>query len=219
MADDEETIFKEKLEDVDWQLILEKQDQGLLDRLLEADKASDSSTIEKLVDEAEDIFGKLATFKVDKDDTKAQDLDNLIYLFQMAQTVMEIKNYKLEAEEETHKETKEKLKDLKKEAKEMRERIKEQDNEIDELQSEQIQATATPAKGKGGALDPAAQRRMDAELNSTKKNLEVAQVRAPDCAQGLDREWGRESMMGQDVTHLGSRLLRRPSTADYLPPE
>lgn len=182
MADEEETIFKDKVEDVDWQLVLEKQEQGLLDRLIEADKASDSSTIEKLVDEAEGLFSKLAAFKVDKDDAKAQDVDNLIHLFQMAQTVMEIKNYKLEAEEESHTETKDKLKELKKESKEMRERIKEQDNEIDELQADAMKSATTPAKGKAGSLDPAAQRRMDAELNSTKKNLEVAQVCASNCS-------------------------------------
>jgi hypothetical protein len=90
MADDDERFFTDKNENVDWPLVFSKRDGGLLDKLLEADRSNDEKALDALVEETEALYDKLSTQKIDKDDTNAN-VDNLVYLVQMMQSIMEVR--------------------------------------------------------------------------------------------------------------------------------
>jgi hypothetical protein len=89
MGDEDEKYFTDKNNDVDWQFMAGIKDGKLLERLIDADRASDDGLLKKLVAETEELYGKLASYKIVKDDSNL-DVDNLIYMLQLMQAVMEV---------------------------------------------------------------------------------------------------------------------------------
>jgi hypothetical protein len=90
MADEDERVFADKSANIDWPLIFSKRDGGLLDKLVEADRSNDEQALETLLGETEALYDKLSTQKIDKDDANT-DVDNLVYLVQMMQSIMEVR--------------------------------------------------------------------------------------------------------------------------------
>ncbi|KAJ1484061.1 hypothetical protein T484DRAFT_1798226, partial [Baffinella frigidus] len=174
MAEEDAPMFKSKETSIDWGFVLGLKEKGVVEKLVKADADGDNDALETLMAEVDGTYGKLANWKVDKDDALAN-VDNMQFLFELTQSVMEIKHSEKEEAEEDQQKTKDKLKAMRVDLKEANERIGEQDKNIEELQEEVTSAltAATPSKGKGGPVDEKAMQRLNVEMSSLKKKLEA----------------------------------------------
>jgi DNA repair exonuclease SbcCD ATPase subunit len=166
--EDDDAVFAEKDTDVDWDLVKSLKTDDIVNKLQQAAKNQDAEQYAKLVTETEKHYKALCGFKVNKDDTNA-DVENLSFLFELTQLLLESKAHALKIEEETVKKAKDKNKKQRDEIKEYMARIDEQDAEIQELLNQVKQSVSTPAKGKGGGDAT----RTDAEYKSLQKQVEA----------------------------------------------
>ena len=81
MGDNNEVIFADKENDVDWDVVLEVKEAGTLGKLQQAAANNDSEQYDSLVSEIDKLSAALCAFKVNKDDAKT-DVDNLSFLFE-----------------------------------------------------------------------------------------------------------------------------------------
>ena len=83
-------MFVDKEADVDWDLLLGIKNAGTLTELQQADKNQDKAQCDQLLAEAENHLAKVCGFKVNKDDSRA-DVENLMFLFEFTQALLESK--------------------------------------------------------------------------------------------------------------------------------
>lgn len=146
-----EQIFADKEAEVDWDLLLGIKEAGMLIKLHQADKNQDKAQRDKLLAEAEHHLTTVCRFKVNKDDSRA-DIENLTFLFEFTQALLERKVRELKQEDQARRQAKEKFK---RQREFILERIAEQDREIEQLTIEltdrlQYSVQSRKQKGKGG---------------------------------------------------------------------
>jgi len=178
MAD---VVFKGKDTDVDWDELLALKQDGTLNKLQQAAQDQNADEYNTLVDVVQKKhYAALCGYRVNKDDAKA-DVENLSFLFQLTQTLMEIKAYNLQLEEDSTKKLKEKMKKQKDLIKEQQDRIAEQDTEMEEMLNQQQKSLKTPAKGGSESMRSDAEyKSLQKQLDATKEQLNTVQLNFKD---------------------------------------
>ena len=182
-----DAMFKDKDADVDWDLVLKLKEDGAVSKLQQAAKNQDAA-LEDLVREADKQFSAVCSFRVNKDDAKA-DVANLAYLFEFTQALLEIKTLDLKKAKTDADKFKERYKAGRQDIKEYEKRISEQDDEIEKLLSQLQDSVASPTK-KGGDST-----RSDADLKNLQKTLESTKERL----QTVERERDDEKAKAREL--------------------
>jgi len=183
MGDDSDAIFADKENDVDWDMVLGLKQEGTLAKLQQAEKNGDAQQYDTLVTEALKQYAAICSFKVNKDDAKT-DVENLSFLFEFTQALLEVKARGLKLEEESAKKAKDKNKKQREEIKEYMARIEEQDTEIQEQLQMLQQSVSSPQKGgKGGEAT-----RNDNDYKNLQKTLEATREQLTSAQRDLQEE-------------------------------
>ncbi len=182
-----DAMFKDKDVDVDWDLVLKLKEDGAVSKLQQAAKNQDTA-LEDLVREADKQFSAVCSFRVNKDDAKA-DVANLAYLFEFTQALLEIKTLDLKKTKADADKFKERYKAGRQDIKEYEKRISEQDDEIEKLLSQLQDSVASPTKKSGDAT------RSDADLKNLQKTLESTKERL----QTVERERDDEKAKAREL--------------------
>ena len=107
-------MFEAKVNNVDWEMLDSIKQEGIVAKLQQAANDQDREQFEMLSSEVEKQYGAVCGFRVNKEDARSADVDNLSFLFEFTQTLLEVKSNALILVEEELRKAKDKIKGLQK---------------------------------------------------------------------------------------------------------